>query len=141
MEAEDFEAEELLISVSVGLTFHGLDFVIGSLERSRGDGVIIVGQDAPGVGAKRLGEFVQHLDAAGFRVGDPIHEQLLGGFIIVLLENPLYELVLIPLWLAAKVLVSRDYNAVGVAMLFLRTAGRETALAGFAIVLQTRHLN
>jgi type IV secretion system protein VirB3 len=49
---------------------------------------------------------------------------MLGGFIIVLLENPLYELVLIPLWLAAKVLVSRDYNAVGVAMLFLRTAGR-----------------
>lgn len=49
---------------------------------------------------------------------------MLGGFIIVLLENPFYELVLIPLWLAAKVLVSRDYNAVGVAFLFLRTAGR-----------------
>jgi type IV secretion system protein VirB3 len=48
---------------------------------------------------------------------------MLGGFIIVLLENPLYELVLIPLWLAARVLVSRDYNAVGVALLFLRTAG------------------
>jgi type IV secretion system protein VirB3 len=47
-----------------------------------------------------------------------------GGFIIVLLENPLYELVLIPLWLAARVLVARDYNAVGVAVLFLRTAGR-----------------
>ncbi len=27
---------------------------------------------------------------------------MLGGFIIVLLENPLYELVLIPLWLAAQ---------------------------------------
>ncbi len=49
---------------------------------------------------------------------------MLGGFIIVLLENPLYELVLIPLWLAARVLVSRDYNAVGVTVLFLRTAGR-----------------
>jgi type IV secretion system protein VirB3 len=49
---------------------------------------------------------------------------MLGGFIIVLLENPFYEMVLIPLWLAAKVLVSRDYNAVGVAVLFLRTAGR-----------------
>jgi type IV secretion system protein VirB3 len=49
---------------------------------------------------------------------------MLGGFIIVLLEDPLYELTLIPLWLAARVLVSRDYNAVGVAMLFLRTAGR-----------------
>ena len=49
---------------------------------------------------------------------------MVSGFIIVLLENPFYELVLIPLWLAAKVLVSRDYNAVGVAILFLRTAGR-----------------
>lgn len=49
---------------------------------------------------------------------------MLGGFIIVLFENPLYELVLIPLWLAARVLMARDYNAVGVAILFLRTAGR-----------------
>lgn len=49
---------------------------------------------------------------------------MLGGFIIVVLENPLYELVLIPLWLAARVLVARDYNAVGVTVLFLRTAGR-----------------
>ena len=49
---------------------------------------------------------------------------MLGGFIIVLLENPLYELFLVPLWLAARVLVARDYNAVGVALLFLRTAGR-----------------
>lgn len=49
---------------------------------------------------------------------------MLGGFIIVLLENPLYELLLIPLWLAARMLVSRDYNAVGVMVLFLRTAGR-----------------
>ncbi len=49
---------------------------------------------------------------------------MLGGFIIVLLENPIYELVLIPLWLAARVLVSRDYNAVSVMVLFLRSAGR-----------------
>jgi type IV secretion system protein VirB3 len=49
---------------------------------------------------------------------------MLGGFIIVLLENPLYELTLIPLWLSARVLVARDYNAVGIAVLFLRTAGR-----------------
>jgi type IV secretion system protein VirB3 len=49
---------------------------------------------------------------------------MLGGFIIVLLENPLYELILIPLWFAARVLVARDYNAVGVMLLFLRTAGR-----------------
>jgi type IV secretion system protein VirB3 len=45
------------------------------------------------------------------------------GFIIVLFENPLYEALLIPLWFAARVLVARDYNAVGVTVLFLRTAG------------------
>ena len=46
------------------------------------------------------------------------------GFIIVFFENPLYEAILIPLWFAARVLVARDYNAVGVAVLFLRSAGR-----------------
>lgn len=49
---------------------------------------------------------------------------MLAGFVIVIFENPLYEAILIPLWFAAKVLVARDYNAVGVAVLFLRTAGR-----------------
>ena len=63
---------------------------------------------------------------------------MLGGFIIVLLENPLYELVLVPLWLAARVLVSRDYNAIGVTLLFLRTAGRSVdgAIWGGASVTQ-----
>jgi type IV secretion system protein VirB3 len=46
------------------------------------------------------------------------------GFVIVLLKNPLYELVMLPLWFGAKVLVARDYNAVNVAMLYLRTAAR-----------------
>ena len=49
---------------------------------------------------------------------------MLGGFVIVLLENPFYELALIPVWLGARVLVARDYNAVGVALLYLRSAGR-----------------
>jgi type IV secretion system protein VirB3 len=56
---------------------------------------------------------------------------MLGGFIIVLLENPLYELVLIPLWFAARVLLARDYNAVGVMLLFLRTAGRSVDSANW----------
>lgn len=49
---------------------------------------------------------------------------MLAGFVIVIFENPLYEAILIPLWFAARILVVRDYNAVGVAVLFLRTAGR-----------------
>ena len=49
---------------------------------------------------------------------------MLAGFIVVLLKNPLYLLVMVPLWLAARELVARDYNAVGVVLLYLRTAGR-----------------
>jgi type IV secretion system protein VirB3 len=49
---------------------------------------------------------------------------MLTGFIVVLLKNPLYLVVMIPLWFAARELVARDYNAVGVVLLYLRTAGR-----------------
>ena len=61
---------------------------------------------------------------------------MLAGFVIVIFENPLYEAILIPLWFAARVLVARDYNAVGVAVLFLRTAGRgvDSSLWGGASV-------
>ena len=46
------------------------------------------------------------------------------GFVIVILKNPFYEAVMGPLWFGARMVVARDYNAVGVVMLFLRTAGR-----------------
>jgi type IV secretion system protein VirB3 len=46
------------------------------------------------------------------------------GFIVVLLKNPLYLAVMIPVWFSARELVSRDYNAVDVLLLYLRTAGR-----------------
>ncbi len=49
---------------------------------------------------------------------------MLGGFIVVLFKNPLYLLVMVPLCFAARELVARDYNAVGVVLLYLRTAGR-----------------
>lgn len=46
------------------------------------------------------------------------------GFVIVLFKNPLFELLMAPLWMGAKFLVARDYNAVNVVVLWLRTAGR-----------------
>lgn len=49
---------------------------------------------------------------------------MLAGFVIVILQNPLYELVMLPLWMGARVVVSRDYNAVNVVYLFLKTAAR-----------------
>lgn len=49
---------------------------------------------------------------------------MLTGLIVVLLKNPLYLVIIVPLWLATRELVARDYNAAGVVMLYLRTAGR-----------------
>jgi len=49
---------------------------------------------------------------------------MLAGFVIVLLQNPLYEAVMLPLWFGARVVVSRDYNAVNVVYLYLLTAAR-----------------
>lgn len=47
---------------------------------------------------------------------------MLIGFIIVFTKNPFYEIVIGPLWFAARLLVARDYNAVSVTLLWLRTA-------------------
>jgi type IV secretion system protein VirB3 len=49
---------------------------------------------------------------------------MLAGFVIVFLENPLYEMMLLPLWFGARIVVSRDYNAVNVVYLYLLTAAR-----------------
>lgn len=49
---------------------------------------------------------------------------ILAGFLIVVVQNPLYEVVLAPLWYGARLTVERDYNAARVLLLFLQTAGR-----------------
>jgi type IV secretion system protein VirB3 len=46
------------------------------------------------------------------------------GLIIVLIQNPFEELILLPAWLAARLLVRYDYNAVRVAGLWLQTKAR-----------------
>jgi type IV secretion system protein VirB3 len=49
---------------------------------------------------------------------------VLTGLIVVVFKNPFYLMIMLPVWFAARELVARDYNAVGVALLYLRTAGR-----------------
>ena len=49
---------------------------------------------------------------------------VLTGLIVVIFKNPFYLAVMLPVWFAARELVARDYNAVGVVLLYLRTAGR-----------------
>ena len=87
MDAEDFESQELWISESISLAFHGFDFVVGSFQRPSRDGMVVVSQDAPGVEAKGFGKVVQHADAGGFGEGDPIHEQGLGRFLVLLFPD------------------------------------------------------
>jgi type IV secretion system protein VirB3 len=40
------------------------------------------------------------------------------------LKNPLYMATVLPVWLGARAIVSRDYNAMDVLFLYFRTAGR-----------------
>lgn len=49
---------------------------------------------------------------------------IMTGLVVVLMRNPLYLASVIPVWLGARVLVARDYNAMGVVYLYLKTAGR-----------------
>lgn len=71
---------------------------------------------------------------------------MLGGLVVVIMRNPFYLGVMVPLWFAARALVSRDYNAVGVVLLFLRTAGRSvdshlwggTSVSPFPIRIRNR---
>ncbi|QTG17164.1 type IV secretion system protein VirB3 (plasmid) [Agrobacterium tumefaciens] len=49
---------------------------------------------------------------------------MFAGFVIVIVQNPLYEVVLVPVWFGARLVVERDYNAASVVLLFLQTAGR-----------------
>ena len=46
------------------------------------------------------------------------------GFVIVLFQNPFYEVLMAPVWIGARLMVARDYNAANVVLLWLRTAGR-----------------
>lgn len=49
---------------------------------------------------------------------------MLAGFLIVIVQNPLYELIILPLWVGARFVVERDYNAASVLVLWLQTAAR-----------------
>jgi len=51
MESKNFEFEKFLIAESVGLSFHGFDFVVGPFERTGGDWIVVPSEDALGVPA------------------------------------------------------------------------------------------
>lgn len=61
---------------------------------------------------------------AGLPLGVAVAFIMLGGFIMILGQNPLYELALLPLWLVARAILRYDYNAVRIAALWLRSSAR-----------------
>lgn len=59
---------------------------------------------------------------AGLPLGVAVAFIMLGGIIMILGQNPLYEVALLPLWIAARALLRYDYNAVRILTLWLRSS-------------------
>jgi len=54
----DLEGEEFKISISIRLALHGFNLVVGCLQRSGGDGMVVVAQECGPMSGKSLGEFL-----------------------------------------------------------------------------------
>jgi len=81
VERVDFEVEEFLVAESVVLALHGFDFVVGAFEGSGGDGMIVPGEDALGVGQESAGELLDDADAGSQGLQIPRLEEPAGlGF-------------------------------------------------------------
>ncbi len=63
MQGKEFEFEERHIPVSVGLTFHGFDFVVDAFEFAVGDVVVVPGEDAVTVTRKGVGNACNRFEA------------------------------------------------------------------------------
>jgi len=61
---------------------------------------------------------------------------MVAGFLIIFLKNPLYEVIMLPLWFGARIVVEKDYNAGNVVLLWLMTSARtvDTSIWGGASV-------
>lgn len=57
MNAHDFEFEELFVSESISLSFHGFDLVVCSFQWPCGDRIVVVSQDSRSMGHEGAGEF------------------------------------------------------------------------------------
>jgi len=61
---------------------------------------------------------------AGLPLGIAVAFIMLGGFIMILGQDPLYEVLLLPLWFGARAILRYDYNAVRIVGLWLRSSAR-----------------
>lgn len=61
---------------------------------------------------------------------------MVAGLLIIFLKNPLYEVIMLPIWFGARIVVEKDYNAGNVVLLWLRTSAKtvDTSIWGGASV-------
>ncbi len=71
MDGEDFEFEEFVVAVAVGLAFHGFDFVVCPFQRSRRDWVVVPRQDSPAMNRKRSGKLFEDPNPGPLGLHDP----------------------------------------------------------------------
>lgn len=61
---------------------------------------------------------------AGMPIGLAVAFMMAFALIMILGQDPFYELVLVPLWFAARMIVRYDYNAIRLVTLWLRSSAR-----------------
>jgi len=61
---------------------------------------------------------------AGMPIGLAVAFMMAFALIMIFGENPLYELVLVPVWFGARLLVRYDYKAVRIVALWLQSSAR-----------------
>ena len=75
MDEHDSKDEEMHISVSIGLSFEDLDFIVEALYRAGGDAVIEVSQKAIEVVDQGRGEFDKGFEVCGQSLFEPICQE------------------------------------------------------------------
>lgn len=78
MKTVDLKLEELDVPVSVRHPLHHLDLVVRAFQGTRGDPVVIPGQDTPTMGGQQGGELDQHRDAGHLGAPAPVRQELPG---------------------------------------------------------------
>lgn len=79
MHGEDFEFEEIEVTVTEGSALEELEFVVGSFERAGGDGMVVPIQQAGAVAEEGCGELLQDSDATALSLFGPGRQAAFGA--------------------------------------------------------------
>src|ERR1017187_5827672 len=82
VESKDLEFEELAITEAIGLTLHGLDFVVDAFQRAGRNAVVVESQDAVAVFLQGTGELLEHGDLRRIGAANPsVQDSSSAGFV------------------------------------------------------------